>query len=68
VDSGREILTFKGHSNNVEAVAFSPYGKLALSGSRDSTTRLWNIQTGKEVAKMVGFENGEWVTITPKGS
>jgi len=67
VSSGREIRTFKGHSNWVRAVAFSPDGKLALSGSWDSTTRLWNVQTGKEVAKMVGFENGEWVTITPEG-
>ncbi|OAD20108.1 peptidase C14 caspase catalytic subunit p20 [Candidatus Thiomargarita nelsonii] len=48
-------------------MAFSPDGKLALSGSGDTTTRLWNVQTGKEVAKMVGFENGEWVTITPEG-
>jgi hypothetical protein len=67
VDSGREIRTFKGHSDIVAAVAFSPDGKLALSGSSDSTTRLWNIQTGKEVAQMVAFDDGEWITITPEG-
>jgi len=67
VHSGREIRSFKGHSSSVTAVAFSPDGRLALSGSWDSTTRLWNVKTGEEVAQMVGFEDGEWVTITPEG-
>jgi len=67
IATGRNILTFQGHSSDVSSVAFSPDGKLALSGGNDSTTRLWNLQTGKEVVKMVGFYDGEWVTITPEG-
>ncbi len=60
-----EVFVQLGHSSPVSSVAFSPDGKFALSGSSDSTTRLWNIETGKEVAQMVAFNNGEWVTITP---
>jgi len=67
VSSGREIRSLTGHSSYVLAVAFSPDGKLALSGSGDTTTRLWNVQTGKEVAQMLTFDNDEWVTITPEG-
>ncbi|OQY43912.1 MAG: hypothetical protein B6247_30995 [Candidatus Parabeggiatoa sp. nov. 2] len=45
----------------------SPDGKTALSDSDDGTIRLWNLQTGEEIAKMVVFEDGEWVTLTSQG-
>jgi hypothetical protein len=67
VNSRREIRTFKGHSNWVFSVAFSPDGRLALSGSDDGSSRLWNVQTGDEIAQMVGFYDGEWVTVTGQG-
>ncbi len=57
-----EVFVQLGHSSDVNSVAFSPDGKLALSGSWDGSIRFWNIETGKKVAKMVGIENGEWVT------
>jgi WD40 repeat protein len=67
VNSGREIRHFKGHSSSVNSVAFSPDGKLALSGSRDDSSRLWNVQTGEEIVQMIGFDDGEWLSITPEG-
>jgi hypothetical protein len=63
----RIIREWQGHSDSVLAVAFSPDGNTALSGSRDATTRLWNAQTGQEIVQMVAFNNGEWVTLTPEG-
>ncbi len=41
------IRTFKGHSDDVNSVAFSPDGRFALSGSRDDTLRLWDVKTGR---------------------
>jgi WD40 repeat protein len=40
---------FKGHTDWVYSVAFSPDGRYALSGSRDMTLRLWEVESGKEV-------------------
>jgi len=67
IATGRELRTFKGHSASVYSVAFSPDGKLALSSSGDGSTRLWSIETGEEIAQMLGFENGEWATVTAQG-
>jgi WD40 repeat protein len=33
-----------GHTNSVESIAFSPDGKFALTGSKDFTARLWDIE------------------------
>ncbi len=38
-----------------------------MSGSRDATTRLWNLQTGEEILQMVGFKDDESVAIMPQG-
>ena len=45
VASGREVrtLTLKGHTSDVNSVAFSPDGKLLASVSSDGTIKLWNV-------------------------
>jgi WD40 repeat protein/serine/threonine protein kinase/tetratricopeptide (TPR) repeat protein len=35
------------HDDSVTAVAFSPDGKIALTGSMDKTVRLWDVATGQ---------------------
>jgi WD40 repeat protein len=108
VSSGKNIMTFYGHTDWVTSVAFSPDGKYALSGSSDNTVKLWDVlsgqeirtfqgqaqvlkvifnhdgryvlssdsggaitlwdsATGSELAKMISFDDGEWIVITPEG-
>ena len=43
----KEQMVFTGHTDSVLALAFSPNGKLLVSGSSDKTMRLWETDTGK---------------------
>ncbi|MCY3021234.1 MAG: protein kinase [Planctomycetota bacterium] len=49
VATGRETRTFSGHDHYVWSIAFSPDGRMALSGSSDYTMRLWDVVAGREV-------------------
>ncbi len=67
IATGKEIRTFAGHAGSVNSVNFLPDGKRCISGSEDGTSRIWDLSTGKEIAQMVGFEEDEWLTMTPDG-
>ena len=45
-----------GHTHRVESVAFSPDGKLLASASLDKTIRVWDVNKGTEIRKLVGHE------------
>lgn len=67
VSTGREIKKFPGHSGVITSVGFSPDGKYVLSRCANGTTKIWNTVTGGEFCTMVGFNDGEWIVITPEG-
>ena len=45
-------LTFKGHTNDVNALAFTPNGRILASGSADETIRLWDTSTGTQILNL----------------
>jgi len=57
VSTDRKVRTFKGHTDHVNSVAFSPDGKYILSGSRDKTLKLWEVSSGREVRTFDGHKS-----------
>ncbi|WP_162918413.1 caspase family protein [Taklimakanibacter deserti] len=63
-----QIMPQLGHANLVRAVAFSPDGRLVLSGGY-GTIKLWDKETGRLLRVFRGHSN--WVThllVSPDGS
>ena len=70
--TGRELLTCKGHTGGVQSVAFSPDGKRLASGSRAwdaaknayvaGEVKVWDAQTGQELLTLKGHTSqvGAW--------
>ncbi len=50
--AGKVTRTFEGHTKGVTSLAVSADGKRLVSSSADTTVRLWDLKTGKEIAKL----------------
>ncbi|WP_341526616.1 caspase family protein [Nostoc sp. UHCC 0302] len=53
----QERNSLEGHSNYVLSVAFSPDSKTIASASSDTTVKLWNAATGKEITTLKGHSS-----------
>ncbi len=61
------VRTLRGHLGPVTGLTFSPDGTRLLSESGDMTSRLWDVATGKELARFILFADSEWIAVTPEG-
>ena len=62
------LSTYRGHSNAVDSVVWSPDGKRIASGGDDNTVQVWEASSGKGLLIYRGHSNAVWsVAWSPDG-
>ncbi len=61
-----ELRTLRGHLGGVSAVAFSPDGQRIVTGSEDTTAKVWEATTGQELLTLKGHSVTS-VAFSPDG-
>ena len=68
--TGERQKLLKGHSNWVVSLAFSGNNKRLISGAGDSTARIWDVASGREIGR-IRFQGEssyvDGVGLSPKG-
>jgi WD40 repeat protein len=69
VTSKEKIWTLTGHTGEIRGVAFSPDGKSIVSGSRDNTIKIWDIESGWEIKTFQNVHDSyfESLSYSPDG-
>ncbi len=65
-ESGNKHFELPGHVGAIRQVIFSPKGDLLYSGGVDGI-RVWDVDTGKELARLMAGERVWRIAISPNG-
>ncbi len=57
LQTGNLVRVIKAHEDSINALAFSPDGKIIASGSVDKNIKLWDTETGTELRTLTGHVN-----------
>ena len=64
-DSFEILFQLEGHSDNINALAFSSDGKILASGSDDTTIKLWDLAQGNLMATLIALNEEDFIITTP---
>ena len=67
VQTGKQLVTFRGHSGAVRSALFSTDGRFVVTASEDQTARVWDAATGKEVLLLRHKGSVQFAVMTPDG-
>jgi WD40 repeat protein len=63
-----ELVMESGHHKPVMSIAFGPDSQWLVSASQDTTLKLWDLRTGRELRAFAGHRGMVWKTaLTPDG-
>jgi WD40 repeat protein len=68
LETGLEIYSLPGHSDQVVSVAASPDGRWAVSASDDHTVRVWDLETGRLAHTLTGHYDGVQAVLVTRDS
>ena len=63
-----ELVLQSGHHSMMNDVAFTPDGRWLISGNQDTTLKLWDFRTGREMRTFSGHRGMVWrLDVSPDG-
>jgi len=72
-NSPKEVYIFDSANGNVlfsksgRSATLSPDGKWVITASEDGSVCIWSAETFAEKARLISFDDGEWLAMTPDG-
>jgi WD40 repeat protein len=66
-ETAKILLTLTGHSEFVKVIEITPDGTIIISGSRDSSIKIWNLSTGKCLHTFIDDSPITAIAISPDG-
>jgi WD40 repeat protein len=57
----------EGHADRVNSIAITPNDKYVISGSQDSTIKIWDVGSASELATLIALDQDDWLIATPDG-
>ena len=67
VETGKQQVTFRGHSGALKSALWSQDGRFVVTASDDMTARVWDAATGKEVHLLRHKASVAFATMTADG-
>jgi WD40 repeat protein len=62
------VRTFRGHTDSIYSIAFSPNSKLLASAGYDRLVKLWDVDSGKEIKTLKEHVDAVYsIAFTPDG-
>jgi WD40 repeat protein/serine/threonine protein kinase len=63
-----QVTVIAGHTDRVNFAAFSPDGRRIVTASHDTTARIWDASTGREILQLRGHTGRVWSAVfSPDG-
>jgi WD40 repeat protein len=65
--TGKQVKVFRGHEGQGASAAFSPKGNLLVTVAEDTTARIWDLRSGKEILTLKHAGHVRSARFTPDG-
>lgn len=62
-----EIRSFSAHTSAAKSLSFGKDAKLLATAAGGPTAKLWEAESGRELASLVAPDEREWIVFTPVG-